>query len=127
MEGDDQQDPLVDAVRSLLDGHLLLSRALASEGWYPPIHVLDSISRLMPAVTADAHREQAGLVRRLMAVYARSEDLVRIGAYKAGSDRDLDRALRARNAMRGLMTEEPHEQNERTQPLNRLRERAREH
>ena len=61
MEGDDQQDPLVDAVRSLLDGHLLLSRALASEGWYPPIQVLDSISRLMPAVTEPAHREQAAL------------------------------------------------------------------
>ena len=51
MEGDDQQDPLVDAVRSLLDGHIVLSRALAAEGWYPPIEVLDSISRLMPAVT----------------------------------------------------------------------------
>ena len=57
MEGDDQQDPLVDAVRSLLDGHVVLSRALAAEGWYPPIEVLDSISRLMPAVTeADASR-----------------------------------------------------------------------
>src|SRR5947207_13606319 len=122
MEGDDQQDPLVDAVRSLLDGHLLLSRALASEGWYPPIHVLDSISRLMPAVTADAHREQAGLVRRLMAVYARSEDLGRIGAYKAGSDPDLDRALRARNAMRGFMTQGAHVQSGLTESLKRLGE-----
>src|SRR6266568_3057732 len=86
MEGDDQQDPLVDAVRSLLDGHVVLSRALASEGWYPPIDLLDSISRLMPAVITPEHREQAALVRRLMAVYARSEDLVRIGAYKAGAD-----------------------------------------
>ena len=71
MEGDDQQDPLVDAVRSLLDGHVVLSRALAAEGWYPPIEVLDSISRLMPAVTEPQHREQAALLRRLMAVYAR--------------------------------------------------------
>ena len=54
MEGDDQQDPLVDAVRSLLDGHVVLSRALAAEGWYPPIEVLDSISRLMPAVAETA-------------------------------------------------------------------------
>ena len=74
MEGDDQQDPLVDAVRSLLDGHVVLSRALAAEGWYPPIEVLDSISRLMPSVTQAEHREQAALLRRLMAVYARSED-----------------------------------------------------
>ena len=109
MEGDDQQDPLVDAVRSLLDGHLMLSRALASEGWYPPIEVLDSISRLMPAVSEPAHREQAVLIRRLMAVYAKSEDLVRIGAYKAGSDLDLDRALRARGAMRAFMTQDAQE------------------
>jgi flagellum-specific ATP synthase len=109
MEGDDQQDPLVDAVRALLDGHVVLSRALAAEGWYPPVQVLDSISRLMPAVTDAAHREQAGLMRKLMAVYARSEDLVRIGAYKPGSDEDLDRALRARAAMRAFQTQGAHE------------------
>jgi flagellum-specific ATP synthase len=110
MEGDDQQDPLVDAVRSLLDGHIVLSRALAAEGWYPPVEVLDSISRLMPAVTEAPHREQAALLRRLMAVYARSEDLVRIGAYKPGADPDLDRALRARPAMRAFVTQQSHEQ-----------------
>jgi flagellum-specific ATP synthase len=110
MEGDDQQDPLVDAVRSLLDGHVVLSRALAAEGWYPPVEVLDSISRLMPAVTQPAHREEAALLRRLMAVYARSEDLVRIGAYKPGSDEELDRALRARPALRAFMIQEAHEQ-----------------
>ncbi len=110
MEGDDQQDPLVDAVRSLLDGHVVLARALASEGWYPPIQVLDSISRLMPAVSAPEHREQAGLIRKLIAVYARSEDLVRIGAYRPGSDPELDRALRARGAIRGFLTQKAHEE-----------------
>ena len=110
MEGDDQQDPIVDAVRSLLDGHIVLSRALAAEGWYPPIELLDSISRLMPAVTEPKHREDAALMRRLMAVYARSEDLVRIGAYKPGSDPDLDRALRARVAIRAFVTQNSHEQ-----------------
>ncbi|MGA9672450.1 MAG: FliI/YscN family ATPase [Terracidiphilus sp.] len=110
MEGDDQQDPLVDAVRSLLDGHVVLSRTLAAEGWYPPVELLDSISRLMPAVVEPRHREQAALVRKLMAVYARSEDLVRIGAYKPGSDPELDRALRARGAMRSFMTQDAHEQ-----------------
>jgi len=105
MEGDDQQDPLVDAVRSLLDGHVVLSRALAAEGWYPPIEILDSISRLMPAVAGAEHREHAALVRRLMAVYARSEDLVRIGAYKPGSDADLDRALGARAVLRAFLTQ----------------------
>ena len=110
MEGDDQQDPLVDAVRSLVDGHVVLSRALAAEGWYPPIAVLDSVSRLMPSVTEPAHREQAALIRKLMAVYARSEDLVRIGAYKPGSDPDLDRSLRAREPMRTFLAQDADEQ-----------------
>ncbi len=110
MEGDDQQDPLVDAVRSLLDGHVVLSRALASEGWYPPIEILDSISRLMPAVASQAQREQASLVRRLMAVHKRSEDLVRIGAYRPGADPELDRAIRARNAIRGFLTQDAREE-----------------
>jgi flagellum-specific ATP synthase len=105
MEGDDQQDPVVDAVRSLLDGHVVLSRALAAEGWYPPVDLLDSISRLMPAVTAADHREQIALFRRLTAAYARSEDLVKIGAYKPGSDPELERALRARGAMRSFMAQ----------------------
>ena len=109
MEGDDQQDPLVDAVRSLLDGHIVLSRAMASEGWYPPVQVLDSISRLMPAVSTEEHREHASLLRRLMAVYARSEDLVRIGAYKPGADPDLDRALQARERIRAFITQRAHE------------------
>jgi flagellum-specific ATP synthase len=95
MEGDDQQDPVVDAVRSLLDGHVVLSRAMAAGGWYPPVNVLDSLSRLMPAVTMPEHRAQASTVRRLMAAHARSEDLIRIGAYKTGTDKELDRAVRA--------------------------------
>jgi flagellum-specific ATP synthase len=106
MEGDDQQDTLVDAVRSLLDGHIVLSRRLASEGQYPPIEVLDSLSRLMPAVTEQDHLRDAALVRKLMATYARSEDLVRIGAYKAGSDAELDRALSSRQAMRAFLLQD---------------------
>jgi flagellum-specific ATP synthase len=109
MEGDDQQDPLVDAVRSLLDGHVVLSRTLAAEGWYPPVETLDSISRLMPQVAGPAHREQAALVRKLIAVYARSEDLVRIGAYKPGADPDLDRALAARPAIREFLAQDASE------------------
>ncbi|MDR3741376.1 MAG: FliI/YscN family ATPase [Terracidiphilus sp.] len=110
MEGDDQQDPLVDAVRSLLDGHIVLSRALASEGWYPPVALLDSISRLMPAIVTPEQLQQAALVRRMAAVFARSEDLVRIGAYKSGSDPDMDRALRSRGALREFLTQGASEQ-----------------
>jgi flagellum-specific ATP synthase len=112
MEGDDLQDPLVDAVRSLLDGHIVLSRSLAAEGWYPPVAVLDSVSRLMPSVAAPQHREDAALVRRLLSSYARSEDLVRIGAYKAGADEDLDRALRAHPRMREYLAQASEETSE---------------
>jgi flagellum-specific ATP synthase len=124
MEGDDQQDPLVDAVRSLLDGHVVLSRSLASEGWYPPVEVLDSVSRLMPAVAGPEHREAAALVRRLLAAYARSEDLVRIGAYKAGADEDLDRALRARPLLREFLAQDAQERMRYSDCLARLAELA---
>jgi flagellum-specific ATP synthase len=103
MEGDDQQDPVVDAVRSLLDGHVVLSRSMAAEGWYPPVNVLDSLSRLMPVITTSLHRAQAAVVRRLLAAHARSEDLVRIGAYKSGMDEDLDRALRGMPSLRSFL------------------------
>jgi flagellum-specific ATP synthase len=106
MEGDDQQDPVVDAVRSFVDGHVVLSRAMAAAGWYPPVNVLDSLSRLMPAVTSPEHRAQAGMVRRLLAAHARSEDLIRIGAYKAGADEELDRAMRAMPLLRRYLEQD---------------------
>lgn len=93
MEGDDQQDPVVDTVRSLLDGHIILDRGLASRGHYPPIAVLDSLSRLMPAITTPAHLEKARALRELLSAHARSEDLIRIGAYVRGTDPLLDRAV----------------------------------
>jgi flagellum-specific ATP synthase len=105
MEGDDQQDPVVDAVRSFVDGHVMLSRALASEGWYPPIHVLDSISRLMPAIASPAHLQAAGALRRLMALHDRAADLIRVGAYKAGTDAELDRAIALQPLIRTLLTQ----------------------
>jgi flagellum-specific ATP synthase len=109
MEGDDQQDPVVDAVRSLLDGHVVLSRSMAAGGWYPPVNVLDSLSRLMPAVTTPGHRERAATVRRLLATYTRSEDLIRIGAYKPGTDVDLDRAIRAMPLLRQFLEQRSEE------------------
>jgi flagellum-specific ATP synthase len=105
MEGDDLQDPLVDAVRSYLDGHVVLARTLAAEGWYPPIDVIESISRLMPVVINAEHLKAAGTIRRILYSWARSEDLVRIGAYKAGTDRDIDRALQFRPAIRNYLAQ----------------------
>ena len=94
MEGDDQQDPIVDTVRSLLDGHIVLDRKLALRNHYPPISVLDSLSRLMPNVCSREHMQRCRHLRMLLAAYARSEDLIRIGAYQKGIPiRSLDRAI----------------------------------
>src|SRR5579863_8969614 len=93
MEGDDQQDPLVDGARALLDGHIMLDRRLAAQNHYPPIAILDSVSRLMPMVCSREHMEKAQTLRRLLAAYTASEDLIRIGAYQKGSDPVLDKAL----------------------------------
>jgi flagellum-specific ATP synthase len=93
MEGDDEQDPLVDGARALLDGHVMLDRKLAVRGHYPPIAVLGSVSRLMSSVASPPHLQKAQTLRRLLAAYSASEDLVRIGAYQKGSDSTLDKAL----------------------------------
>ncbi|MDE1161701.1 MAG: FliI/YscN family ATPase [Acidobacteriaceae bacterium] len=106
MEGDDQQDPIVDSVRSYVDGHVVLSRELASQGWYPPIQVLDSLSRTMPAVTTKEHRAKVSEVRRLMAAHERSADLVRMGAYAAGADRELDRAIAALPLIKAFLSQD---------------------
>jgi flagellum-specific ATP synthase len=95
MEGDDQQDPLVDAVRAILDGHIILDRRLSAQGHYPPISVLDSLSRLMPAVCEPEHLTKARRLRTLLASYAASEDLIRVGAYQKGADPTLDQAVAA--------------------------------
>jgi flagellum-specific ATP synthase len=109
MEGDDQQDPIVDTVRSLLDGHILLDRRLALRNHYPPISVLDSLSRLMPSVASREHMQKAGALRTLLAAYARSEDLVRIGAYQRGADSTLDKALAALPQIEKYLQQEPNE------------------
>ena len=109
MEGDDQQDPLVDAVRSLLDGHIVLDRKLAMQNHYPPISVLDSLSRLMPAVASAAHLRRAGELRRLLAAHARSEDLIRVGAYQKGADPVLDKAIEVLPTLNTLLRQRPEE------------------
>jgi flagellum-specific ATP synthase len=103
MEGDDEQDPIVDSARSILDGHIMLSRDMAGEGFYPPIDILRSLSRLMPAVATEEHKQQAIAIRRMLGAYARGEDLLRVGAYRAGSDPELDLAIVLRPKIRALL------------------------
>ena len=109
MEGDDQQDPLVDTVRSLLDGHIVLDRNLSARGHYPAISVLDSLSRLMPNVCSQPHLEKVRSLRLLLSAYNRSEDLIRIGAYQPGSDPVLDKAVAAVPPITSFLQQGRHE------------------
>ncbi len=109
MEGDDEQDPLVDGARALLDGHIMLDRRLAVRSHYPPIAVLDSVSRLMPSVTSAPHLEKAYALRRLLAAYTASEDLIRIGAYQKGGDATLDKALTLIPELHRFLMQKPSE------------------
>ena len=93
VEGDDMNEPIADAVRSILDGHIVLSRELAAQNHYPCIDVLNSASRLFSVVTEPEHRDQAGRVRELIAAYEKAEDLINIGAYQTGSNRMIDLAI----------------------------------
>ncbi len=93
VEGDDMNEPIADAARSILDGHIVLSRSLAHKNHYPAIDVLQSISRVMPNVVDDEHKIAAGKIRNLMASYAKNEDLITIGAYAKGTDAMTDKAI----------------------------------
>ena len=92
-EGDDLQDPIADSARAILDGHIVLSRQLAEEGIYPAINVEASISRVMPNIVAPEQLKQMQSFKQLLATYRQNKDLVSVGAYKAGADPAIDRAI----------------------------------
>jgi FliI/YscN family ATPase len=103
VDGDDHNEPVADAVRSILDGHIVLSRDLASRYHYPPIDVLQSVSRTMPDVTEVAHRQRAAQVREWMAAIRDTEDLVSVGAYVPGSNPQIDLARSKADAIRQFL------------------------
>jgi flagellum-specific ATP synthase len=103
VDADDLNDPVADAARSVLDGHIVLSRRLAEQGHYPAIDVLQSISRLMTQVTDPEHQESAREVREALAVYAEAEDLINLGAYAPGSNPRIDLAIALREDILGFL------------------------
>lgn len=107
VDGDDLNEPVADTVRGILDGHIVLRRELAERGHYPAIDVLESISRCMTDVIDEAHGQAAREVRALLAAYRSAEDLIRLGAYVAGSDPTVDRAVARHDAMRLFLTQSP--------------------
>jgi flagellum-specific ATP synthase len=92
-EGDDMQDPIADAARAILDGHIVLSRDLADSGHYPAIDIEKSISRVMPQVVSETHMQQARVLKQVYSMYQQNKDMITLGAYQKGSDQMLDQAI----------------------------------
>jgi flagellum-specific ATP synthase len=109
VEGDDMNEPVADIVRSILDGHIVLSRDLAARGHYPAIDVLQSVSRLMPDVADEEHRRAAERLRELLSVHRSAEDLINIGAYTAGTSAKIDEACAAIDSIRAFLKQDLNE------------------
>ncbi|MEW6100081.1 MAG: flagellar protein export ATPase FliI [Pseudomonadota bacterium] len=120
-EGDDQQDPIADAARAILDGHIVLTRELAESGHYPAIDVEKSASRVMHNVASPEHLEAARRFRQMYARYNRSRDLIALGAYVPGQDAELDAAVRAFPAMRSLLQQDMRERATLAESIARMR------
>jgi len=108
-EGDDQQDPIADAARGILDGHIVLSRELAEAGHYPAIDVEKSISRVMGNVSPRAQVELARRARGVLARVGKARDLIQLGAYQSGHDAELDQALQLHPQLVALLQQDMHE------------------
>ena len=103
VEGDDTNEPISDTVRGILDGHIVLSRKLAHRHHYPAIDISSSVSRIMISIVSDQHTNTAADIRSLLSIYEQNEDLVAIGAYKEGSNPDLDSALKKIKGINGFL------------------------
>ena len=106
VEGDDFNEPISDAMRSILDGHIILSRELAARNIYPPIDLLNSASRVMSDVTSSEHRKVAGQFKEILAAYRQAEDMINIGAYKVGSNPKIDYAIAKMDQMIAYMKQD---------------------
>ena len=121
VEGDDKNDPICDAVRGLLDGHIWLSRKLSTRGLYPAIDVLESVSRLAPIVCSQEHWKLANEVRKILGTYADAEDLISVGAYKSGSSREIDRAIVMKPKIDSFLRQQVFERSTFPETLKRLK------
>ncbi|HEY3330536.1 MAG TPA: flagellar protein export ATPase FliI [Capsulimonadaceae bacterium] len=120
VDGDDMNEPIADTVRGILDGHVVLSRALGSQNHYPAIDIAQSVSRVMPQVTNTSHRDVAGKVRSIMGIYKEAEDLINIGAYVDGSNPRIDEAKKLIEPIRAFLRQGTHEYSDLDQTLRQL-------
>ena len=109
VDGDDHNEPIADAVRGILDGHIVMERAIAERGRFPAINVLKSISRTMPGCHEPHEREIVKNARQTLSAYANMEELIRIGAYRAGADPQVDRAIQLNPALEAFLTQDKDE------------------
>lgn len=110
VEGDDMNEPIADTVRSILDGHIVLSRQLAAQNHYPAIDVLASVSRVMSEIVEKPHRQAAQEIRKVLAVYREAEDLINIGAYVSGSNPAIDKAIQLIEATKTYLQQDVYDQ-----------------
>ncbi len=120
VEGDDLNEPVTDAARAILDGHIVLSRELTSQGHYPPVDILPSVSRLMPELTDPAHRAAASNLRDALAALEEAKDLINIGAYVPGSNPRVDRALELRDRINAFLRQPVEERADFSETRERL-------
>ena len=120
VEGDDTDEPLSDAVRAILDGHIVLSRQLASRGFYPAVDVHESISRLMPDVVSPSHLAAAQKLKAVTHTYRQAEDMINIGAYKKGSSVEIDHAIDLHDAMDAFRRQSVNEPSDMASDIERL-------
>ena len=103
VDGDDHNEPIADAVRGILDGHIVMERAIAERGRFPAINMLKSVSRTMPKAADPAFCRSSRAARQVMATYADMEELIRLGAYRAGSSPEVDEAIRLHEPLEGFL------------------------
>lgn len=120
VEGDDHNEPVADAVRGILDGHIVMERAIAERGRYPAINVLRSVSRTMPGCNTEAEQAAVAQARRLMAAYADMEELIRLGAYRRGNDAEIDRAIALMPAIEAFLSQDKGERTPLAEGYERL-------
>ena len=121
VDGDDFNEPITDTARSILDGHIVLSRKLGHKNHYPAIDVLASISRCMSAIATKEHKACAGKLRNVLATYNEAEDLINIGAYKRGSNPNIDYAMEKIDAVNGFLCQDVDEKMDFEETLERLK------
>ena len=109
VDGDDHNEPIADAVRGILDGHIVMERAIAERGRFPAINVLKSISRTMPGCQLPHERDIVRSARQALSAYANMEELIKIGAYRAGADPELDRAIQLQPALESFLGQDKDE------------------